>query len=69
MGPGTWCFLEKADPPAGTEITLLDPFAKTLGDTVDGLRGILRESFRDVNVEVVGSAALFAASRPIPASP
>ncbi|HUL85730.1 MAG TPA: class I SAM-dependent methyltransferase [Actinomycetota bacterium] len=35
-----------------------------LGDTVDGLRGILEESFQDVDVETVGSAALFAASRP-----
>jgi SAM-dependent methyltransferase len=35
-----------------------------LGDTVDGLRGILEESFQDVEVGTVGSAALFAASRP-----
>ena len=166
VGPGTGYFLEKADPPAGTEITLLDPnphvlrhasrrlaalhpstveadvmkplpvrgpfdsaalsfvlhclrspmsnkaiairnvadvltpegvfFGGTvlgidephsrsarfflraankqggfdnLGDTVEGLRGSLGESFQEVDVEVMGSAALFAASRPIPASP
>ena len=33
-----------------------------LGDTTDGLREILEGSFHEVEVEVVGSAALFAAS-------
>jgi SAM-dependent methyltransferase len=161
VGPGTGYFLEKADPPAGTEITLLDPnpnvlarcsrrlaamdpttiqasvmeplpvdgtfdsaalsfvlhclrgpmenkarairniaavlepdgvlFGGTvlglaehhtpqarlflrgankagdfdnLGDTVEGLRRILEESFQDVEIEVVGSAAFFTARRP-----
>jgi SAM-dependent methyltransferase len=161
VGPGTGYFLEKADPPAGTEITLLDPnpnvlarcsrrlaamdpttiqasvmeplpvdgtfdsaalsfvlhclrgpmenkarairniaavlepdgvlFGGTvlglaehhtpqarlflrgankagdfdnLGDTVEGLRRILEESFRDVEIEVVGSAAFFTARHP-----
>ena len=161
VGPGTGYFLEKADPPAGTQITLLDPnphvlrhasrrlaalhpstveadvmkplpvrgpfdsaalsfvlhclrgpmsnkaiairnvadvltpdgvlFGGTvlgtsephsrsarlfllaankqggfdnLGDTLDGLRGILSDTFQDVQVETEGSAALFAASRP-----
>ncbi len=35
-----------------------------LGDTADGLRQILSESFQEVDVDVAGSAALFAASRP-----
>ena len=35
-----------------------------LGDTADGLREILEGSFQEVEVDVVGSAALFAASRP-----
>ncbi len=37
-----------------------------LDDTVDGLREILGASFRDVDVEVVGSAALFSATAPTP---
>jgi ubiquinone/menaquinone biosynthesis C-methylase UbiE len=35
-----------------------------LGDTADGLRDILEDSFEDVTVDVVGSTALFTASRP-----
>ena len=35
-------------------------------DTADGLRTILSESFHDVDVETVGSAALFTARRPQP---
>jgi SAM-dependent methyltransferase len=35
-----------------------------LGDTADGLRAILAESFDAVEVDVVGSAALFTATRP-----
>ncbi|HTG48778.1 MAG TPA: class I SAM-dependent methyltransferase [Actinomycetota bacterium] len=35
-----------------------------LGDTADGLREILEQSFQEVDVDVVGSAALFAATRP-----
>jgi SAM-dependent methyltransferase len=35
-----------------------------LGDTADGLRRILDESFAEVGVEVVGSTALFVARRP-----
>lgn len=34
------------------------------GDTADGLRAILSESFHDVAVETVGSAAVFTAERP-----
>ena len=34
------------------------------GDTADGLREILDASFEDVEVDVVGSAALFTAKRP-----
>jgi ubiquinone/menaquinone biosynthesis C-methylase UbiE len=37
-----------------------------LDDTVDGLHEILGASFRDVDVEVVGSAALFSATAPTP---
>ncbi len=37
-----------------------------LGDTADGLRAILSASFREVEVETVGSAALFTASEPEP---
>ena len=33
------------------------------GDTADGLRAILEDSFEDVTVDVVGSAALFTARR------
>jgi SAM-dependent methyltransferase len=35
-----------------------------LGDTADGLREILEESFQEVEVEVVGSAAMFTARDP-----
>ena len=35
-----------------------------LGDTAKGLRGILEESFHEVEIDVIGSAALFTASRP-----
>ena len=35
-----------------------------LGDTVDGLRAILEESFQEVDIEVVGSAAFFTARTP-----
>lgn len=35
-----------------------------LEDTVEGLRGILDASFRDVEIEVAGSAALFSATVP-----
>lgn len=35
-----------------------------LEDTVDGLRGILDASFRDVEIEVAGSAALFSTTAP-----
>ena len=35
-----------------------------LGDTEDGLRAILEESFQEVEIEVVGSAAFFTAKRP-----
>lgn len=35
-----------------------------LGDTADGLRAVLEDSFADVTVEVSGSAALFTAARP-----
>jgi hypothetical protein len=35
-----------------------------LGDTASGLREILEGSFEEVEVEVVGSAALFSAKRP-----
>ena len=35
-----------------------------LGDTAEGLRRILEESFEEVEVEVVGSAAMFTARRP-----
>jgi hypothetical protein len=35
-----------------------------LGDTAEGLRAILEESFHTVEVDVVGSAALFAATSP-----
>jgi SAM-dependent methyltransferase len=162
IGPGTGYFIEKAAPPAGTEITLLDPNPKVLahcagrlaamaprtveadvmkplpvdgpfdsaalsfvlhclpgpqpnkavairniaavlaphgvlfggtvlglserhnrraravirafnlnggfdnrGDTADGLRAILEESFQDVSIEVAGSTALFTARRPL----
>ncbi|MEX2539994.1 MAG: class I SAM-dependent methyltransferase [Actinomycetota bacterium] len=34
------------------------------GDTADGLREILEDSFQDVTVDVVGSTALFTGSRP-----
>jgi hypothetical protein len=34
------------------------------GDTADGLRTILSESFHDVSVETVGSAAMFTGERP-----
>jgi hypothetical protein len=37
-----------------------------LDDTVHGLHEILGASFRDVEVEVVGSAALFSATAPTP---
>jgi SAM-dependent methyltransferase len=37
-----------------------------LGDTAEGLRGILEESFETVEVEVVGSAADFTATHPRP---
>jgi SAM-dependent methyltransferase len=36
------------------------------GDTADGLRRILEESFEDVEVDVVGSTANFTATRPRP---
>jgi SAM-dependent methyltransferase len=36
-----------------------------LEDTAEGLRAILSASFRDVDVETVGSAALFTARRPL----
>ena len=39
-----------------------------LDDTVDGLHEILGASFRDVEVEVVGSAALFSATTPTPSA-
>jgi ubiquinone/menaquinone biosynthesis C-methylase UbiE len=39
-----------------------------LDDTVDGLREILGASFRDVEVQVVGSAALFSATAPTPSA-
>lgn len=39
-----------------------------LGDTADGLRRILEESFETVEVEVVGSTALFTATGPQPAT-
>jgi ubiquinone/menaquinone biosynthesis C-methylase UbiE len=35
-----------------------------LGDTVDGLQGILDASFRDVEIQVSGSSALFSATGP-----
>jgi hypothetical protein len=35
-----------------------------LEDTVDGLHGILDASFRDVEIEVAGSAAMFSATAP-----
>ncbi len=35
-----------------------------LDDTVDGLHGILGESFRDVRIDVSGSSALFSAAGP-----
>jgi SAM-dependent methyltransferase len=35
-----------------------------LGDTADGLRGILEESFRTVEVDVIGSTAHFTATGP-----
>ena len=35
-----------------------------MGDTADGLRDILKDSFEDVTVDIVGSVALFTASRP-----
>jgi SAM-dependent methyltransferase len=35
-----------------------------MGDTADGLRDILNDSFEDVTVDIVGSVALFTASRP-----
>jgi hypothetical protein len=35
-----------------------------VGDTADGVRELLEGSFRDVQVDVVGSNAFFAASRP-----
>jgi SAM-dependent methyltransferase len=38
-----------------------------LGDTAEGLRRILEESFRTVEVEVVGSTANFTATSPLPA--
>ena len=34
------------------------------GDTAEGLRAILEESFEDVTIDVVGSTALFTAGRP-----
>ena len=37
-----------------------------LGDTADGLRSILSASFLEVEVETIGSAALFTATRPRP---
>jgi hypothetical protein len=40
-----------------------------LDDTEDGLREILRASFEDVEVEVVGSAAIFSARGPRTAVP
>lgn len=39
-----------------------------LGDTAEGLRGILEEAFETVEVEVVGSTALFEARNPRPAT-
>lgn len=33
VGPGTGYFLEKAEPPAGTEVTLLDPNPNVLART------------------------------------
>jgi SAM-dependent methyltransferase len=38
-----------------------------LGDTAEGLREILQESFEKVEVDVIGSAAHFTATRPRPA--
>ena len=38
-----------------------------LGDTADGLRRILEESFETVEVDVVGSTADFTATGPRPA--
>jgi SAM-dependent methyltransferase len=35
-----------------------------IGDTMEGLRGILEESFRNVEIEVVGSLGFFTASGP-----
>ena len=35
-----------------------------LGDTADGLRRILEDSFRTVEIDVVGSTALFTATGP-----
>jgi ubiquinone/menaquinone biosynthesis C-methylase UbiE len=35
-----------------------------VGDTADGLRDILKDSFEDVTVDIAGSVALFTASRP-----
>jgi hypothetical protein len=35
-----------------------------LGDTAEGLRQILEESFENVEVDVVGSAAMFTATGP-----
>ena len=35
-----------------------------LGDTAEGLREILEESFQTVKVDVIGSAALFMATGP-----
>jgi hypothetical protein len=37
-------------------------------DTPEGLRRILEMSFSDVDVDVVGSAAFFAAAKPMPRS-
>jgi hypothetical protein len=35
-----------------------------LEDTVDGLHGMLDATFRDVEIEVTGSSALFSATGP-----
>ena len=39
-----------------------------LGDTAEGLRRILEESFETVEVDIVGSSADFMAARPRPAT-
>ena len=74
VGPGTGYFLAKAGlgsaeqhtPPARATLWAFNRQGSfdNLADTEDGLRRILGESFKTVEIEVVGSLARFSARAP-----